>query len=35
MRCGIGICGACEHGERLVCRDGPVFSVPVDGRAGA
>ncbi len=28
MRCGIGICGSCEHGERLVCRDGPVFSLP-------
>ncbi len=28
MRCGIGICGSCEHGERLVCRDGPVFSMP-------
>jgi len=27
MRCGIGICGSCEHGERLVCRDGPVFRV--------
>ncbi len=28
MRCGIGICGACEHGGRLVCMDGPVFTVP-------
>jgi dihydroorotate dehydrogenase electron transfer subunit len=28
MRCGVGICGACEHGERLVCMDGPVFSLP-------
>ena len=27
MRCGIGICGSCEHEERLVCRDGPVFRV--------
>jgi dihydroorotate dehydrogenase electron transfer subunit len=35
MRCGIGICGACEHGERLVCRDGPVFSVLVGGQGGA
>lgn len=25
MRCGIGLCGACEHGGRLVCMDGPVF----------
>ena len=24
MRCGIGICGSCEHGGRLVCMDGPV-----------
>jgi dihydroorotate dehydrogenase electron transfer subunit len=27
MRCGIGICGACEHGARLLCMDGPVVSV--------
>ncbi len=26
MRCGIGICGSCEHGGRLVCMDGPVLS---------
>jgi dihydroorotate dehydrogenase electron transfer subunit len=25
MRCGIGICGSCEHSTRLVCLDGPVF----------
>ncbi len=25
MRCGIGICGSCEHAGRLVCLDGPVF----------
>lgn len=25
MRCGVGLCGSCEHGGRLVCRDGPVF----------
>ncbi len=25
MRCGIGICGSCEHSGRLVCLDGPVF----------
>lgn len=29
MRCGIGLCGSCEHGGRLVCLDGPVFAVPV------
>jgi dihydroorotate dehydrogenase electron transfer subunit len=27
MRCGIGLCGACEHSGRLVCMDGPVFSL--------
>jgi dihydroorotate dehydrogenase electron transfer subunit len=27
MRCGVGLCGACERGGRLVCMDGPVFSV--------
>ncbi len=25
MRCGIGLCGACERDGRLVCMDGPVF----------
>ncbi len=25
MRCGIGLCGACERDGRLVCLDGPVF----------
>jgi dihydroorotate dehydrogenase electron transfer subunit len=25
MRCGVGLCGSCEHGGRLVCMDGPVF----------
>jgi dihydroorotate dehydrogenase electron transfer subunit len=33
MRCGIGLCGACEHEGRLVCLDGPVFSFsPRTGR---
>jgi len=27
MKCGFGICGACHAGGRLVCRDGPVFSL--------
>jgi len=31
MRCGVGICGSCEHDARLVCMDGPVFTVPGDG----
>lgn len=26
MRCGIGLCGSCEHGGRLACMDGPVFA---------
>ncbi len=26
MRCGIGVCGSCHCGGRLVCADGPVFS---------
>jgi dihydroorotate dehydrogenase electron transfer subunit len=30
MRCGVGICGSCEHDARLVCMDGPVFTVPGD-----
>jgi len=25
MKCGIGVCGSCHFGDRLVCRDGPVF----------
>jgi dihydroorotate dehydrogenase electron transfer subunit len=31
MRCGVGICGSCEHDSRLVCMDGPVFRVPGNG----
>jgi dihydroorotate dehydrogenase electron transfer subunit len=27
MRCGFGVCGTCHHGGRLVCRDGPVFTL--------
>lgn len=26
MRCGIGICGACEHGGQVLCMDGPVLT---------
>lgn len=26
MRCGIGICGACDHGGKLLCLDGPVLA---------
>ena len=25
MQCGIGLCGHCQLGPTLVCRDGPVF----------
>jgi len=25
MKCGFGVCGQCACGDRLVCRDGPVF----------
>ena len=25
MRCGLGICGSCEHEGRLLCWDGPVL----------
>lgn len=26
MRCGIGICGACEHDGQVLCLDGPVLN---------
>jgi len=26
MRCGIGICGACEHAGQVLCMDGPVLT---------
>ncbi|MES1248801.1 MAG: FAD/NAD(P)-binding protein [Actinomycetota bacterium] len=26
MRCGIGLCGHCQLGPTLVCRDGPVYT---------
>ncbi len=29
MKCGIGVCGSCHCGERLVCADGPVFASSV------
>jgi dihydroorotate dehydrogenase electron transfer subunit len=28
MRCALGVCGSCARGDRLVCRDGPVFDCP-------
>jgi NAD(P)H-flavin reductase len=27
MKCGIGICGRCNIGDRYVCKDGPAFSL--------
>ncbi len=27
MKCGIGICGRCNLGEKFVCKDGPVFTL--------
>ncbi|MEX1018126.1 MAG: hypothetical protein WDZ49_00625 [Litorilinea sp.] len=27
MRCGVGLCGSCEHGGRLLCMDGPVLGI--------
>jgi dihydroorotate dehydrogenase electron transfer subunit len=26
MKCGMGVCASCVCGDRLVCKDGPVFS---------
>jgi NAD(P)H-flavin reductase len=25
MKCAVGLCGHCQFGGALVCRDGPVF----------
>jgi NAD(P)H-flavin reductase len=27
MQCGIGQCGRCNIGDKLICQDGPVFSI--------
>jgi len=27
MKCGIGICGRCNIGKELICKDGPVFTL--------
>jgi len=27
MKCGIGVCGRCNIGKELVCKDGPVFTL--------
>ena len=26
MKCGIGVCGSCSCGKKLICKDGPVFT---------
>ena len=31
MKCGVGLCGHCQLGELLVCRDGPVVGYDVAG----
>jgi dihydroorotate dehydrogenase electron transfer subunit len=30
MRCGLGLCGSCEHEGRLLCLEGPVLSVSAE-----
>jgi dihydroorotate dehydrogenase electron transfer subunit len=25
VKCGLGICGSCTRGGKLICQDGPVF----------
>jgi dihydroorotate dehydrogenase electron transfer subunit len=35
MRCGIGLCGACEHAGGLVCSDGPVFTIAEEQHVGS
>ncbi len=29
MKCGVGLCGHCQLGPLLVCRDGPVVTYDV------
>jgi NAD(P)H-flavin reductase len=29
MKCGIGQCGHCQLGPAFICKDGPVFPLPV------
>jgi NAD(P)H-flavin reductase len=31
MQCGVGLCGHCQLGPLLVCRDGPVVHYAVAG----
>jgi dihydroorotate dehydrogenase electron transfer subunit len=30
MRCGIGICGSCEHEGKVLCLDGPVLKTAAE-----
>ncbi|MDA8336221.1 MAG: FAD/NAD(P)-binding protein [Peptococcaceae bacterium] len=32
MKCGLGMCGRCNIGEKYVCKDGPVFTLAELGR---
>jgi len=32
MRCGLGICGSCQRNGLLVCREGPVFTLPIPSK---
>ncbi len=25
MQCGVGVCGHCQWGERIICKDGPIY----------
>ncbi len=29
MKCAVGLCGHCQLGPVIICRDGPVFRLPV------
>ncbi len=29
MKCGVGLCGHCQFGPHFICKDGPVFRLPV------
>ena len=31
MQCGVGLCGHCQLGPLLLCRDGPVVGYDVAG----
>jgi NAD(P)H-flavin reductase len=29
MKCAVGYCGHCQYGPKFICKDGPVFALPV------